>query len=408
MAANAPLEGILVLDLSRVLAGPWASQTLADLGATVIKVEKPGQGDDTRAFGPPFYQFPDGDEISAYFMSANRGKQSICIDISTPEGVSLVQAMAAKADILVENYKQGDLERRQLGYETLREINPGLIYCSVTGFGQTGPYKQQPGYDFIIQGMAGLMSITGDTDARGGTPQKVGVALADVLTGLYSTIGILAALQERQVSGLGQQVDMALLDVVTASLANQASNYLVTGDVPVRLGNAHPNIVPYQSFATSDGHLIIAVGNDSQFKNFCDCIGRPDIAQQPAYATNANRVRYREELVPLLEDIIARRPLDAWLEELTAAGVPASPINTLDRVFNDPQVKARGMEIALDGLPLVASPIKLSRSEMTYEKRPPKLGEHTRQILQSVLDKTEAEIDQLENESVISSAARKT
>ena len=393
------LEGILVLDLSRVLAGPWSTQILADLGATVIKVEHPAGGDDTRGFGPPFFEVPEG-ELSAYFMSANRGKQSVCIDISQPEGVDLILRIAEQADILVENFKFGDLEKKGLGYERVRQVNPGIVYCSITGFGHTGPARHKPGYDMVVQGMAGLMSITGESDANGGQPQKVGVALADVMTGLYSTIAILAALREKEQSGEGQHIDMALMDVVTAALANQASNYLVTGDAPGRLGNEHPNIVPYQVFQTLDGYVIVAVANDAQFARYVDVLGHAELADDDRYKTNADRVRHRDVLVPLLSDIMRTRTMDDWLTRFEASGVPVSPINTIDRVFSDDQSLARGMKQEIEGVPLVSSPLKFSRSTLISELRPPLLGEHER-VLIDLLNLTNEEFEALKSRNTI-------
>ena len=400
MSDKPALEGKLVLDLSRVLAGPWASQTLADLGADVIKVERPDKGDDTRGFGPPFFQNAEGEEISAYFMSANRGKQSVCIDIAQPEGADLVRQLAVKADILIENFKVGDLAKRGLDYEALKVINPRLIYCSITGFGQTGPYQHRPGYDFMIQGMTGLMSITGDPADESG-PQKVGVALADILTGLYSTIAILAAIEERNHSGLGQHIDMSLLDVVTACLANQSSNYLVSGEVPRRLGNAHPNIVPYQTFETADAHIIVAVGNDSQFKQLCVCLELTQLSDDVRYATNASRVENRIGLVPILQAAFLGKSMDVWLVELEAMGVPCGPINTIDRVFEDAQVKARGVEMMLDGMPLVSNPIKYSRTPLEYKLSPPTLGKNTTEVLAETLQLDAAAIELLLKQKVI-------
>ncbi|MFT7244856.1 MAG: crotonobetainyl-CoA:carnitine CoA-transferase CaiB-like acyl-CoA transferase [Candidatus Azotimanducaceae bacterium] len=399
---NAPiLAGTLVLDLSRVLAGPWTTQILADLGATVIKVEHPNGGDDTRSFGPPFLEMADGDDhLSAYYISANRGKHSICIDISQPKGVELVSNLARKADIFVENFKFGDLTKKGLGYEKLGEINPALIYCSITGFGQTGPYRERPGYDMVAQAMAGLMSITGESDSVGGRPQKVGVAVADVMTGLYSSIAILAALRERDTSGKGQHIDMALLDVVTAALANQASNYLVSGDVPERLGNDHPNIVPYQVFDVADGYMIVAVANDRQFKKFTSVVNAPDIALDPRYQTNADRVHNRDTLVPTLSVIMKGRTLDDWLGTFDGSGVPVSPINTIDRVFNDPQIQSRAIRQEADGVPMVANPIRFSRSPMAEVVRPPMLGEHDNRLI-DLLGLTSEELDELRKQKII-------
>lgn len=384
------LAGLKVLDLSRVLAGPWASQTLADLGAEVIKVERPSQGDDTRHWGPPYMSDSEGNptEESAYFMAANRGKQSICVDIASPEGQQTLQRLASQCDILLENFKVGGAAKYGLDYATLSELNPRLIYCSITGFGQTGPYSHRPGYDFLVQGMGGLMSITGEKDDQpGGGPQKVGVALTDIMTGLYSTIGILAAVHERETSGLGQHIDLALLDVTAATLANQATNYLVGNLVPQRLGNAHPNIVPYQSFATADGHCIIAVGNDQQFKRLCDVLGLPECADDERFATNAQRVAHRELLVPRLQEPLKQHTRDEWLTRFDQAGIPAGPINTIDDVFNDPQIVHRGMKVNIphpqnDQLTLPGNPIKLSRTPVQYRQPPPRLGEHTDEVLQ--------------------------
>ncbi len=396
------LQDITVLDLSRVLAGPWASQTLADLGANVIKVERPGVGDDTRAWGPPYFERADGESLSAYYLSANRGKQSVCIDMSTEAGAALVRELAMQADILIENFKFGDTARRGLDYASLAELNPRLIYCSVTGFGQSGPYRERPGYDFMIQGMGGLMSITGEPDEKSPDgPQKVGVALADVMTGLYSTIAILGALEERHRSGKGQHIDMALLDVLTACLANQATNYLVSGNAPGRLGNAHPNVVPYQTFATTDGHIIVAVGNDSQFRKLCVAVGLPELVEDERFLTNSARVENRQALAELLQTAMFVRNSTDWLTLLEKAGVPVGPINTIDKVFADPQVQARGMQIDLDGMPLVANPIRYSRSDITYADAPPALGEDTDAVLRECLGMTDAEIVDLKERGVV-------
>ncbi len=400
MADSFPLDGVRVLDLSRVLAGPWASQSLADLGASVVKIERPGVGDDTRAWGPPYFETGDG-EISAYFMSANRGKRSVAVDIANPRGAELVQRLARDADIVIENFKQGDAARRGLDYATLAADNPGLIYCSITGFGQTGPYKHRPGYDFMIQGMGGLMSITGEPDEKSGDgPQKVGVALADILTGLYATIAILGALHERERSGQGQYIDMALLDVLTACLANQATNYLVSGVAPGRLGNAHPNVVPYQTFQTADGFVIVAVGNDAQFARLCRTIERNDLATDERFLSNASRVQHRDALAGEIQAEMAKRPLDDWLARLEEAGVPCGPINTIDRVFADPQVQHRGMQMAIDGMPLVANPIRYSRSALQYDRAPPVLGANTAEVL-SELGLDAADIEKLKSEGVV-------
>jgi len=383
------LAGVRVLDLSRVLAGPWCTQTLADLGADVIKIERPGAGDDTRSWGPPYLKDGDGQDTSeaAYYLGANRNKRSIAIDIASPGGQALIKRLALQCDVLVENFKVGDLARYGLDAETLRTLKPGLVVCSITGFGQTGPYKDRAGYDYAIQGIGGLMSVTGERDdLPGGGPQKVGVAVADLFTGLYSTIAILAALRHRDATGEGQVIDMALLDTQLAMLANLGSNYLCTGKAPGRMGNAHQNIVPYQVFECSDGHLILAVGNDSQFAKFCEIAGRPDWAQDPRFARNADRVRNREALVPEIAAAIKTRPRADWLAALENAKVPCGAINNLAEAFADPQVQAREMTVAMghplsDKLRLVASPIKLSATPVQYRHAPPLLGQHTDELL---------------------------
>ncbi len=387
------LSHLRVLDLSRVLAGPWAGQILADLGAEVIKVERPGNGDDTRAWGPPFLKDAYGESTgeAAYYLSANRNKQSVTIDFTKPQGQQLVRALAAKSDILIENFKVGGLEAYGLDYASLKALNPDLIYCSITGFGQTGPYAKRAGYDFMVQGLGGLMSLTGRPEGEEGAgPVKVGVALTDILTGLYSTVAILAALAHRQHDGGGQHIDMALLDVQVACLANQAMNYLTTGVAPQRLGNAHPNIVPYQDFPTADGDFILTVGNDSQFRKFAEVAGRPEWADDPRFATNTLRVANRSVLVPLLRQATVFKTTAEWVTQLEAVGVPCGPINDLAQVFADPQVQARGLAMqlphALAGLvPQVASPIRLSETPVEYRNAPPLLGEHTRQVLKQVL-----------------------
>ncbi|WP_323031589.1 CaiB/BaiF CoA-transferase family protein [Brachymonas denitrificans] len=383
-----PLAGIRVLDLSRVLAGPWASQILGDLGADVVKVERPGNGDDTRAWGPPYLQDADGQPTreSAYFLCSNRNKRSITVDMASPAGQQQLQQLAAKADIVLENFKTGGLQQYGLDYASLNAINPRLIYCSITGFGQSGPYASRPGYDFLIQAMGGLMSITGVPDDEAGAgPQKVGVALTDILTGLYATIGILAALQERNRSGLGQHIDTALLDVQVATLANQASNYLVGGVVPRRMGNAHPSIVPYQTFPTADSDMILAVGNDGQFARFCAVAGRPEWAQDERFATNPQRVRHRAELIPLLRQTTVMRTTAEWVSALEQADVPCGPVNRLDQVFADPQVQARGIQVdlphPLGTVSTVASPVRLSATPVQYRMAPPLLGQHTEEVL---------------------------
>lgn len=378
------LGDLRVLDLSRVLAGPWAGQTLADLGADVIKIERPGQGDDTRSWGPPWLAARDGRERgeSAYFLCANRNKRSLCIDMQTAEGQSRLRSLARHADVVIENFKVGTAARYGLDYPRLSAENPRLVYCSITGFGQTGPLAERPGYDFLMQAMGGLMSVTGEADGRPGAgPQKVGVALTDIMTGLYATVGILAALRERERSGLGQQVDLALLDVTAAALANQASNYLVGGEVPRRLGNAHPNIVPYQSFRARDREFILAVGNDTQFAALAALLGEPHWAQDGRFASNAARVLHRDALTEALAEHFARRDAVEWLSAFADAGIPAGPINTIAELFAEPQLHAREMIIDMphpDGanLRLVGSPIKLSRTPVSYRRAPPKLGEH--------------------------------
>ncbi len=388
-----PLSHIKVLDLSRVLAAPWAGQNLADLGAEVIKVERPGGGDDSRAFGPPWLKDGQGADTkeSAYFAAANRGKKSITINLSKPEGQELVRKLAARVDVLLENYKHGDLARYGLGYEDLRKINPKLIYCSVTGFGQTGPYRERPGYDFMVQGMGGLMSITGERDdLPGGGPQRVGVPIVDIMTGMYASIAVCAAIAHRAETGVGQHLDLALLDTQVAFLANQAMNYLATGESPGRLGNAHPNIVPYQTFHTSDGDIILACGNDNLFRKFCDIAGCQELAQDPRFATNAKRVENREDITDKLNAVFAQRTTREWVNALEQAGVPNGPINNLEQVFAEPQVVARGVRIEMDHptagkVPLVASPMRFSATPVEYKLPPPTLGQHTDEILRDVL-----------------------
>lgn len=403
------LSHLRVLDLSRVLAGPWAGQILADLGAEVIKVERPGNGDDTRAWGPPFLKDAYGESTgeAAYYLSANRNKQSVTIDFTKPQGQQLVRALAAKSDILIENFKVGGLEAYGLDYASLKALNPDLIYCSITGFGQTGPYAKRAGYDFMVQGLGGLMSLTGRPEGEEGAgPVKVGVALTDILTGLYSTVAILAALAHRQHDGGGQHIDMALLDVQVACLANQAMNYLTTGVAPQRLGNAHPNIVPYQDFPTADGDFILTVGNDSQFRKFAEVAGRPEWADDPRFATNTLRVANRSVLVPLLRQATVFKTTAEWVTQLEAVGVPCGPINDLAQVFADPQVQARGLAMqlphALAGLvPQVASPIRLSETPVEYRNAPPLLGEHTRQVLEQVLGLKAATVEALRRSGVV-------
>ncbi|WP_137817666.1 CaiB/BaiF CoA-transferase family protein [Pseudomonas sp. 2FG] len=403
------LSHLRVLDLSRVLAGPWAGQILADLGAEVIKIERPGNGDDTRAWGPPFLKDANGENTSeaAYYLSANRNKQSVTLDFTQPEGQHIVRELAAKSDILLENFKVGGLAAYGLDYASLKAINPRLIYCSITGFGQYGPYAKRAGYDFMIQGLGGLMSLTGRPDGEaGGGPVKVGVALTDILTGLYSTVAVLAALAHREQGGSGQHIDMALLDVQVACLANQAMNYLTTGTAPKRLGNAHPNIVPYQDFPTADGDFILTVGNDGQFRKFCEVAGHPEWADDPRFATNKLRVANRTVLIPLIRQATVFKTTGEWVTALEQAGVPCGPINDLAQMFADPQVQARGLRVelphALGGtVPQVASPIRLSETPVQYRNAPPLLGEHTVEVLQKVLGLDAGQIEALRQAGVV-------
>ncbi|MEE3934778.1 CaiB/BaiF CoA-transferase family protein [Pseudomonas viridiflava] len=403
------LSHIRVLDLSRVLAGPWAGQILADLGADVIKVERPVCGDDTRSWGPPFLKDETGQNTTeaAYYLSANRNKQSVTIDFTRPEGQRLVRELVAKSDIVIENFKVDGLAAYGLDYASLKAVNPKLIYCSITGFGQTGPYAKRAGYDFMIQGLGGLMSLTGRPDGdEGGGPVKVGVALTDILTGLYSTTAILAALAHRDQSGVGQYIDMSLLDVQVACLANQAMNYLTTGIAPKRLGNAHPNIVPYQDFPTADGDFILTVGNDSQFRKFAEVAGQSQWATDPRFLTNKLRVANRSELIPLIRQATVFKTTAQWVDELEAAGVPCGPVNDLAQVFADPQVLARGLALelphALGGrVAQVASPIRLSETPVEYRRAPPLLGEHTSQVLQELLGVSGDEVVALREAGVL-------
>ncbi|MBW8830419.1 MAG: CoA transferase [Burkholderiales bacterium] len=389
LSAPQSLSGLRVLDLSRVLAGPWCTQTLADLGADVIKVERPGSGDDTRGWGPPFLKDRDGHDTAeaAYYLGTNRNKRSIVIDIATPGGQSLIRDMVKQCDVFIENFKVGDMARYGLDATTLRELNPRLVYCSVTGFGQTGPYRERAGYDYAIQGIGGLMSVTGERDdLPGGGPQKVGVAVADLFTGMYATVAILAALRHRDLTGEGQVIDMALLDTQVAMLANLGANFLATGVVPKRVGNAHQNIVPYQVFEVADGHIILAVGNDVQFAKFCEVARRSDIGQDARFIRNSDRVRHRATLVPLLTEVLKLRKKADWLAALEAAKVPCGAINNLAEVFADPHVQERGMTLDVQhplagAMPLVASPMKLSATPVQYRRPPPLLGEHTEELL---------------------------
>ena len=379
--AEAPLKGLKVLELARILAGPWAGQTLADLGADIIKVESPA-GDDTRRWGPPFVT-RDQDISAAYFHACNRGKRAVTVDFRTPEGQEIVRKLARDSDILIENFKVGGLQKYGLDYDSLKQEAPHLIYCSITGFGQTGPYRNRPGYDFLMQGMGGLMSVTGEP---GRQPQKVGVALTDILTGLYSVIAIEAALLQRHRTGRGQHIDMALLDVTAASMANQAMNYLTTGKPPVAMGNAHPNLTPYQVYDAADGYLIIATGNDAQFRRLCEVLGLNDMASDPAFASNAQRLAHREKMNAQINQATRLRFKADLLTACEARGVPAGPINDLGEVFDDPQIKARGMRVDLDGVPSVRSPFVFSDADLSLGRPSPKLGEHNEEILSPLTD----------------------
>lgn len=403
------LSHIRVLDLTRVLAGPWCTQTLADLGADVIKVERPGLGDDTRHWGPPYARDAEGHDSTeaAYYLAVNRNKRSVTVDIATAEGQDIIRQLVANCDVLVENYKVGQLARYGLDYEALKAIKPGLIYCSITGFGQTGPYAQRPGYDFIVQGMGGFMSVTGERDELpGGGPQKAGVAIADLFTGAHATIAILAALAHRERTGQGQQLDICLLDVQVAMMANMASNYLATGKPPQRWGNAHPNIVPYQVFKATDGWIIIACGNDGQFRKLVDVGGEPALADDPRFATNPQRVRNRDILVPLLEPMMLCRTRAEWIAELEKAGVPCGPINDLAEVFDNEQVLARGMRVDLPHptagqVSVPASALKMGETPVEYRRPPPLLGEHTVSVLRELTRLDAAAIESLQQRQVI-------
>ncbi len=388
-----PLAHLTVLDLSRVLAGPWCTQLLADLGATVLKVEKPGSGDDTRAWGPPYLRDSDGHDTTeaAYYLACNRGKRSVAIDFTRPEGRDLILALARQADVFIENFKVGGLAKYGLDYASVAAVNPRLVYASITGFGQDGPYAERAGYDFIIQGMSGFMSVTGERDdLPGGGPQKAGIAITDIMTGMYASTAVLAALAAREHTGTGQHVDLALLDSAVAMMAVMNMNHLVTGTPPGRAGNAHQNIVPYQVFACADGHLILAVGNDGQFAKFCEVAGRPEWVRDPRFAKNADRVRHRATLVPMLEPVLAARTQRDWLEHLEEAGVPSGPINRLDAVFADPQVVARKMCVDLAHplagvVPQVRAPIRMSATPLDQDCAPPLLAAHTEEVLRERL-----------------------
>ena len=402
------LDHLRVLDMSRVLAGPLLAQNLADFGADVIKVERPHHGDESRTF-PPYLKDAAGEETadSAYFMSINRGKRSVTIDISKPRGQALVKALAAQSDVLIENYKVGDLKRYGLHYDAIRAINPRIVYCSITGFGQTGPYRTRPGYDYIFQAMSGLMSITGGPDELpGGGPAKVGLAICDVITGIYSSFAVMTALADRERSGEGQHIDMSLLDTTIATISHINMNYLIGGIVPKRMGTGHPSIVPYQMFQAQDGPMVVAVGNDGQFTKLCSILGVPELARDERFRTNPLRVKHRDALVPPLEAAFAQKPVNAWIESLTPQGVPCGPLNDIPQVFDDPHVKERGMQVNIPhprakSVPILANPARLSASPPTYERPAPLLGEHTHEILSGVLGLSDEDIDQLAAEGVI-------
>jgi len=408
-SSKGPLSGVTVLDLSRVLAGPWATQMLADLGARVIKIERPGAGDDTRQWGPPFTTQAGGARgDAAYFMAANRNKRSVTVDMARPEGADLIRRLAAQADVVVENFKTGGLKKYGLDYAGLSTVNPRLVYASITGFGQDGPLKDKAGYDYMIQAMGGLMSITGQPDgAPGAEPMKVGVAVVDLFTGLYASNAILAALMHARATGQGQHVDIALFDVQAAMLANQATNFFVSGKAPGRMGNAHPNLAPYQPFATADGALVIAVGNDGQFRALCRAIGADDLGTDSRFLTNALRVEHRAELVQALAPFLTLRTTDGWIEALEAAGVPCGPINTIDRVFAEPQGQQRGLVVAqarpdlAEPVQTVASPMRLSKTPVSYRRAPPALGADTEAVLAEQLGLSAEDIAALRDAGVV-------
>ena len=399
-----PLAGIRVLDLTRVLAGPWAAQNLADLGAEVIKVERPNKGDDSRAFGPPWLKDAAGGDTtdSAYFACANRAKKSITVDLANPKGQALIRELAARCDVLIENFKFGDLDRYGLGYAQLKTVNPALIYCSLTGFGHSGPWRERPGYDFMVQGMGGLMSITGERDDRpGGGPQKAGIPIADLITGMYASVAVCAALAHRAKSGKGQHLDLALFDSLVAVLANQGANYLATGEPPGRLGNDHPNIAPYQVFRTKDGSLILACGNDNLFRKFCEVAGCTSLPDDARFATNGKRVANRVELTRILSEIFLKKTTREWIKALEAAGVPSGPINDLKQVFEEPQAVARGLRMQIGNVSLVRSPMRFSETPIEHQAPPPLLGEHTDEVLRGLLGKSEGEVARLRSEGIV-------
>jgi crotonobetainyl-CoA:carnitine CoA-transferase CaiB-like acyl-CoA transferase len=406
---SGPLTHIRVLDLTRVLAGPWCAQNLADLGAEVIKVERPKKGDDSRAFGPPWAKDANGNETTeaGYFLCANRGKKSITIDIASEAGGALIKELAKTADVLLENFKSGDLASKGLGYEDIKKINPKIIYCSITGFGQTGPYAAKPGYDFMIQGMGGFMSVTGERDNKpGGGPQRAGVPVVDIMTGMYSTIAVCAAIANRERTGKGQHIDMALLDTQVGFLANQGANFLVTGEAPARLGNTHPNIVPYQSVPTKDGAIILACGNDNLFNKLCDLLGQPSLKTDPRFATNAARVANRDTLDPMLDELMKKKTTAEWVSALEGAGVPCGPINNLKEVFENEQVIARGLRVEIPHptagkVSLIRSPMRFSETPIEHKVPPPLLGQHTDEVLKGVLGKSADEIAALKKAGTV-------
>ena len=402
-----PLSGLRVFDMTRVLAGPTCTQILGDLGAGVIKIERPGRGDDSRGMGPPYLTDAQGKDTaeSAYFLSVNRNKRSVTLNLTTEEGQELARRMIGKCDVVVENFRTGALAQYGLAYDQIREAYPALVYCSVTGFGQTGPYAERGGYDYLVQGMGGIMSVTGEP---GGAPTKVGVGVSDIITGMYAAIAIQAALRHRDLTGEGQHIDMALLDSQVAWLSYVGENYLVSGEMPQRLGSQHPNIMPYQVFRASDGLMVLAVGNDAQFTRFCEFAGCPDLAADERYTTNAGRVKNRDGLTPVLADIIASKSIAHWVEGLVGVNVPCSPINTIDQVFDDPQVVAREMKINMphphlsgETMDLIASPLRLSRSPVSYRQAPPQLGEHTAEVLEELLEMDEKKMAALREKGVI-------
>ncbi len=402
------LDHLRVLDMSRVLAGPFLAQNLADFGADVIKVERPHHGDESRTFPPYVKDAASHDtEDSAYFMSINRGKRSITIDIATPRGQALIKKLAAQSDVLIENYKVGDLKRYGLDYEAIRAVNPRIVYCSITGFGQTGPYRNRPGYDYIFQAMSGLMSLTGGPDELpGGGPAKVGLAICDVITGIYSSFAVMTALAEREKSGAGQHIDMSLLDTTIATISHINMNYLIGGIIPKRMGTGHPSIVPYQMFQAKDGPMVVAVGNDGQFAKLCGLLGFPELPQDPRFLTNPLRVQHRDALIPQLEAAFAEKTAGEWIQSLTQLGVPCGPLNNIQQVFDDPHVQSRGMQVQIPhpragSVPALANPARLSETPPQYERPAPALGEHTHEILSSVLGLTDTEINQLAADKVI-------